>query len=587
MKYQHIVEGEFISRPNRFIAYVSVDGETTKVHVKNTGRCKELLTDHARIYLEKSENEKRSTAYDLVAVEKAGRLINMDSNAPNKAVYEWLQKEEYFKNIIKIKPEMTYGNSRFDFYVETNENRRIFIEVKGVTLEENGIVRFPDAPSDRAVKHLEELCEAMKQGYESYVLFVIQMKNVRYFKPNDETHKLFAETLRKVAKQGVKVLAYDCEVTPQQMDLSEPVRIILSELDEIVEPLLNWYDKGHRELPWRLDPTPYHVWLSEIMLQQTRVEAVKRYYTRFLDALPTIQDLAKAKEDMLLKLWEGLGYYNRVRNLQKAAIEIVENYSGEMPASYEALLSLPGIGSYTAGAIGSIAFSIKRPAVDGNVLRVLSRLRCDDRNITDAKVKQIVENELICAMPENRPGDFNQALMELGAMVCLPGGEPICVECPWENICKAHKTGREMDFPIKEQAKSRTIEKLTVLVIKDNERIALHKRPNKGLLAGLYELPNVEGHKSKKQIVSYLRQMGLETLHIEKIVAAKHIFSHKEWHMIGYAIRVDELSCLKPIGEAADYILVEPQIAERDYAIPSAFSAYTEYIGIQNPVWKQ
>lgn len=220
-------------------------------------------------------------------------------------------------------------------------------------------------------------------------------------------------------------------------------------LKQCVEPLLAFYDRGRRILPWREEPTPYHVWVSEIMLQQTRVEAVKPYYDRFMKALPDIRSLSQAEEEKLLKLWEGLGYYNRVRNMKKAAEILVDRYGGEMAPSYEDILSLPGIGSYTAGAISSIAFGIKRPAVDGNVLRVLSRLRADAANIMQQSVRNRIEEELLAIMPEDRPGDFNQALMELGAMVCTPNGAPKCGECPWKELCVAHREGRETDFPCK------------------------------------------------------------------------------------------------------------------------------------------
>lgn len=578
MKYNNIVEGTFISRPNRFIAYVDILGEIYKVHVKNTGRCKELLTDHAKVYLEKSDNPERSTAFDLVAVEKNGRLINMDSNAPNAAVYEWLKAGRYFENVTYIKPETTYGDSRFDFYIETADGRKIFLEVKGVTLEESNQVRFPDAPSDRAVKHLKELETSIQEGYEAYVLFVIQMKDVDSFSPNDDTHKEFADTLCEVARNGVHVLAYDCQVTMDSMELADPVPIALHPFEKIAEPLLTWYSKGHRNLAWREDPTPYHVWVSEIMLQQTRVEAVKTYYDRFMSTLPTIYDLANAKEDVLLKLWEGLGYYNRVRNLQKAAQIVVEEYDGQLPQDYVNLKGLPGIGSYTAGAIASIAYGQKFPAVDGNVLRVLSRLRKDDRDILDAKVKKLIEEELAYYMPKDEPGNFNQALMELGAMVCLPGGEPKCNECPWENLCKAHASKTETDYPKKAPKKNRTIEEWTVLILQDEEKTALHKRPEKGLLAGLYELPNIRGHKSEKQVISHLKKMGMETLRIEKLGDSKHIFTHKEWHMIAYRVRVDELSALTKSGEAASYLFVDKKEAKETYAIPSAFAAYKEYL---------
>ena len=209
------------------------------------------------------------------------------------------------------------------------------------------------------------------------------------------------------------------------------------DLEQLVEPLLHWYDGHARILPWREEPTAYHVWVSEIMLQQTRVEAVKPYYERFLKAFPTVKDLADAQEETLLKMWEGLGYYNRVRNLNKAAVQIMEQYDGKVPDTYEALLKLPGIGSYTAGAVSSIAYNKAMPAVDGNVLRIFSRVRMDEADILDSKVKKRIEEELRLIMPENRPGDFNQAMMELGATVCIPNGEAKCMECPWQNGCQA------------------------------------------------------------------------------------------------------------------------------------------------------
>ena len=572
MKYSNITEGQFESRPNRFIAYVKILGKTEKVHVKNTGRCRELLTDHATVFLEKSANPERSTAYDLVAVRKGERIINMDSQAPNKAVEEWLHKKELFRDAVFIRPETVYRNSRFDFYVETPQDK-IFIEVKGVTLEQDDIVLFPDAPSERAVKHVNELEEALEEGYKAYIILVIQMEGVKYFTPNRDTQPEFADALIRARQKGVKILAYDCQVTPDSMRINKPVPVRLSILDEIAAPLLNWYDNGRRVLPWREEPTPYHVWVSEIMLQQTRVEAVKPYYDRFMKALPDIGHLADAQEEELLKLWEGLGYYNRVRNLNKAAKKIMDEYGGEMPCEYEELLKLPGIGSYTAGAISSIAYGRREPAVDGNVLRVLSRLRCDDRDIMQQAVKRQVEEELKAVMPAGRPGDFNQALMELGAMVCVPNGAPHCVECPWEGLCQAHLEGKEMNYPRKSAKKPRTIEEKTVLIIRDENKAALRKRPSKGLLAGMYEFPCLEGSLSEKQVIEYLKNVGMSVIKIERLTESKHIFSHKEWHMTGYAVRVDELA---PKG-GKDMIFVEKGEARDKYPIPSAYAAYLQY----------
>lgn len=227
MKYKNIVNGKFQSRPNRFIAMVDIDGKVETCHVKNTGRCKELLLPGAEVYLEKSGNPNRKTAYDLVGVKKGKVLINMDSQAPNQAVKEWLEKEVYFKNITYLKPECKYGNSRVDFYLETAEERKIFIEVKGVTLEEEGVARFPDAPTLRGIKHMKELEQAVQQGYEAYILFVIQMKGIKWFEPNDRTHLEFGDTLRQVAKNGVGVLAYDCSITKESMELDMPVEVRL------------------------------------------------------------------------------------------------------------------------------------------------------------------------------------------------------------------------------------------------------------------------------------------------------------------------------------------------------------------------
>lgn len=591
MTYENIVEGRFIDRPNRFIAHVEINGEERVVHVKNTGRCKELLVPGAVVYLEKSKNPDRSTEYDLIAVKKGNRIINMDSQIPNKVVAEWLEKGSFFHDLVSLRPETTYGNSRFDFYVET-KSEKVFVEVKGVTLEEEGVVRFPDAPSDRALKHVEELIKAKEAGYRAILVFLVQMKGVKWFTANVDTQPEFGEALERAASAGVEIYAYDCEVTPSTITMNEQIPIALSsenlkkffrkdKLLLIPKPLLKWYDTSKRTLPWREEPTPYHVWVSEIMLQQTRVEAVKPYYHRFMKALPDIAALANAKEDVLLKLWEGLGYYNRVRNMQLAARQVVEQYAGNMPEEYEELLELKGIGSYTAGAIASIAFGKKVPAVDGNVLRVLSRYCMDDALISDTKVKQRVELELTETMSSKRPGDFNQAMMELGAMVCVPNGKPHCEECPLQKQCQAHLNHCEMDYPKKKEKKERSIEKRTVLIIQDANTVALRKRPGKGLLAGMYEFPCMEGEYTAEQVLEYLREVGLQPLHIKELESGKHIFSHKEWHMIGYAIRVDELAHKEFKGIGREWVFIEPIQTGEDYPIPSAFATYVPYLNIK------
>ncbi len=590
MRYEHVVPGKFIERPNRFIAKVEVDGRIETVHVKNTGRCRELLLPGAQVYLEHSEMANRNTAYDLIAVKKGARMVNMDSQAPNKVVEEWLHGKALFSpvqelipGITLIRPETTYGQSRFDFYVET-ETEKIFIEVKGVTLEQEGVVSFPDAPSERAVKHMEELVAAHKQGYRTMVIFVIQMEQVDYFKPNLEKHAAFGEALARAHQCGVEIYAFDCQVTPDTLQLHGRIEVSLEEvykslrkgnLEEIPKPLLEWYDKNRRVLPWREDPTPYKVWVSEIMLQQTRVEAVKPYFHRFMEQLPTIEALARAPEDVLLKLWEGLGYYNRVRNLQKAALQIMEEYEGQMPGTYEELLELKGIGSYTAGAIASIAFRKPHVAVDGNVLRVLARIRRDKRLINLSQVKTAVEQELQQVIPADRPGDFNQAMMEIGACVCVPNGAPHCEECPLQDICMAHLEGEELSYPCKEVLKKRRIEKKTILVLRDVNRTVIRKRPSTGLLAGLYEFPWMEGHCSPEEVAAFLSEKGLRVLRVQPLPKAKHIFTHKEWHMIGYLVQADEL---EPGTPEKGWLYVEPEDIEKTYPIPTAFAAYTRQL---------
>lgn len=597
MEYGHIVKGRFLERPNRFIARVEIEDRIETVHVKNTGRCRELLQKGAAVYLDKSDNPKRTTTYDLVAVEKGERLINMDSQAPNRAVEEWLREGGLFPDVSLVRPETKYGNSRFDFYIETGKDK-IFMEVKGVTLEEDGVVRFPDAPSDRAVKHVGELAAARREGYRVFVMFVIQMENVKYFTPNRDTHPQFAEALCRAAEAGVEILAYDCAVTPGRMRVNRPVPVDLypegrerkelfresSEKDMLADipiPLLKWYDTSRRILPWRENPTPYRVWVSEIMLQQTRVEAVKPYFERFMKALPDIKALAEAEEETLLKLWEGLGYYNRVRNLQRAAIQIQQEHGGEMPGAYEELLKLSGIGSYTAGAVASIAFGVPVPAVDGNVLRVTARLRMDGRLITDAKVRAAVEKDLKAVMPTHRPGDFNQAMMEIGACICIPNGAPLCGKCPLNGLCMAHAAGAEQEYPRKQAKKPRQIENRTILVVRDENKAAIRKRPSGGLLAGMYEFPSIEGFHTAEEVMEYLSDNGLKALRIQPLEDAKHIFSHREWHMKGYMVRVDELEPRQPEGAAADWLYIDAEETRDKYPIPSAFSAYTKYLSIK------
>lgn len=576
MRYERIEKAVFLERPNRFIAYTELNGRKETVHVKNTGRCAELLVPGVSVYIQRSANPDRKTKWDLISVEKGERMINMDSQIPNRLVEEWIRGGHLFRDVTLVRPETTYGNSRFDLYVEA-EGKRIFIEVKGVTLEENGVCRFPDAPSERAVKHLEELILAKQEGYETYVFFVIQMKDVRYFTPNTDTHPAFAEALRRAAAAGVHILAYDCTVSPDSIEIDSPVDIVLGspELKEAAGPLVEWFRENRRDLPWRRRMNAYRVWISEIMLQQTRVEAVKPYYERFLEELPDVKALAEVPEERLLKLWEGMGYYNRARNLKAAAVQIMEEFGGRFPDRYEEIRSLKGIGSYTAGAIVSFVYNIPKPAVDGNVFRVVTRLLADPDDITKASTRTKIEALLEEVIPRDAAGDFNQSLIELGAIVCLPNGEPKCAECPVRHLCRSFAEGTQMEYPVKKKAKERRIEKRTVFLFCDGGAVAIRKRKSTGLLAGMYEFPNVEGHLKRQEAIDYARSLGLAPVRVKKLESAKHIFSHVEWHMTGYEILVDELE-----KEMKDNVIFAGRDElEEKYPMPSAFETYLAAAG--------
>lgn len=332
----------------------------------------------------------------------------------------------------------------------------------------------------------------------------------------------------------------------------------MKELEELPIPLFTWYREHARVLPWRSDPTPYHVWVSEIMLQQTRVSAVLDYYRRFLVVLPTVADLAACPEDVLMKLWQGLGYYSRARNLQKAARQVMETFGGEFPSEYDAIRSLAGVGDYTAGAIASIAFGIPVPAVDGNVLRVVSRITDDHRDVTRPETKQALRQALLDTMPRFAPGDYNQALMELGATVCLPNGAPLCEQCPAAGLCAALRKDTIAQLPVKPPKKGRRVEERTVYLIFRAGRIALRRRPGKGLLAGLWEYPGEPSPWSCP--VAGEATFGGE---------GKHIFTHIEWRMKVYLVQAE--------GDALPEGWVwagRSELANR-YAVPSAFQSFT------------
>lgn len=338
-------------------------------------------------------------------------------------------------------------------------------------------------------------------------------------------------------------------------------------LEKMVEPLIKWYQESKRSLPWREDGSPYAIWVSEIMLQQTRIEAVKRYYDRFLKELPTILDLANVEEEKLLKLWEGLGYYNRVRNMQKAAQMMVKEYQGEMPKQYDELVKLPGIGEYTAGAIASIAYQERVPAVDGNVLRVVSRILGSRKDILLPETKKEVTNLLKKIMPKEA-GDFNEGLMELGELVCIPNGMPFCEKCPLQTICIANQQNLTEEIPVRENKTKRKKENRTVFLLKYKNEFAICKREKKGLLAGMYEFPNIETKIESEEIKKEMQKWNLKPKKIENVGETVHVFSHIEWQMVGYLIEVEEKNNA--------FLWVSPEELTKKYALPSAFQFYKQ-----------
>lgn len=405
----------------------------------------------------------------------------------------------------------------------------------------------------------------------------------------------------------------------------------LVRLSEIVPPLLRWYDSSARILPWRGNPSPYAVWISEIMLQQTRVEAVKPYFDRWMKAFPDLPSLAAASEAEVLKLWEGLGYYSRARNIHRAARLVMEQHGGSLPSTFDELRSLPGVGEYTAGAVGSIAFRLPVPCVDGNVLRVVSRLAADKADIGSTAVKKRITEHISRIIPHDRPGDFNQAMMELGATVCLPNGLPKCEVCPVASLCEAFIQNRVTEFPVKSEKPPRRIEKKTVLILLKNAkakygakpetatgaehgaatdrtdalayfaaaddftagpesgeesasvngataggsvpvtafRTALRKRPEKGLLAGLWEFPNYDGTLTEEEVRQILKASGLSTVSLTKLKNAKHIFTHIEWEMTGYLAFIEHERYPDGTAESEQEYRAAPDKTESDRHAPN------------------
>ncbi|MDD6327350.1 MAG: A/G-specific adenine glycosylase [Lachnospiraceae bacterium] len=337
-------------------------------------------------------------------------------------------------------------------------------------------------------------------------------------------------------------------------------------IENMLSLLYEWYPKAARDLPWRMDIDPYHVWISEIMLQQTRVEAVKEYYKRFLECLPTIGDLASVDEELLLKLWQGLGYYNRARNLKKAAGQIVERYGGVFPDSYEEIRALPGIGNYTAGAIGSTCFELSTPAVDGNVLRVYARVMAYKENIDRQAVKNDVTKRLAGAYKKGYCRLATQSLMELGATVCVPNGAPHCEICPLASICESRSNMEWKNLPVRSPKKKRKIVDMTVFVLRCGGELAIRKRPKQGLLSGLWEFPHVEGVFEKQQAADIATKWSVSPDRIWMESHYTHIFSHVEWRMTAYYF-----DCFT---RNEDFVWVTRAKLQETYALPSAFMPF-------------
>ena len=338
-------------------------------------------------------------------------------------------------------------------------------------------------------------------------------------------------------------------------------------LAKLPQALLPWYDENKRELPWRRDREPYHVWLSEIMLQQTRVEAVKGYYSRFLAKLPTIEALAGCDDEALHKLWEGLGYYSRVRNLKKCAQVIMAEHDGSFPRSYGEILALPGIGDYTAGAISSICFDLPEPAVDGNVLRVISRLTEDATPIDLPARKKAVRSALAQVYPR-RAGDFTQALMELGATVCGPNRKPDCGACPCRTFCGGAVHGTAEQFPVKLPKMEKRTEEMTVFILSCDGKFALQKRPDKGLLASLWQFPNVPGKLETEQALKYAEEMGVRPRNILRQTERSHIFTHIQWQMRGIYLEVGQMT--------EEFTWLTAEQIRQEAALPTAFRQFWE-----------
>ncbi len=342
-------------------------------------------------------------------------------------------------------------------------------------------------------------------------------------------------------------------------------------MKEIAARILPWYRANRRALPFREGRDPYRIWVSEIMLQQTRIEAVIPYFFRFTEALPTVSDLAACPEEKLMKLWEGLGYYSRVRNLKRAAQIMVERYGGQVPGDYGALLALPGIGAYTAGAIASIAFGLPESAVDGNVLRVIARITGDERDVLDPKTRKDVSEKLKAVYPKGEDaGDLTEGLMELGEVICLPGGTPRCEACPMKEICRAAKEKSWDRIPYRAPAKEKKICPKTVFLLSYRGRFAVRRRTEEGLLHGLYEFPNADGTLSETEARAVPERWGVKPLSLSPAKSARHVFTHLIWEMTGYRVESAE--------ETEGFLWKTPEELKSEIALPTAFKPFLKEI---------
>lgn len=455
-----------------------------------------------------------------------------------------------------------HSDGEKDLYQVAYEEAREETGVEKLYPVSRNIISVESLPVEEHMKNGKRV-----EGHDHYNVtfgFICSEKEQLKIKPdeNSDVNWIHIERLDQYCTEEEMIPIYEDNIHHIQYLMAEKSRIYKG----LPERLLNWYEKNARSLPWRQDQDTYHIWLSEIMLQQTRVDTVIDYYHRFLEAFPTVYDLANADIERVLKLWEGLGYYSRARNLHKTAKIIVEKYEGEFPRNHKELLALPGIGGYTAGAIASISFNLPIAAVDGNVLRVISRITEDYRCIDHENTKKEIGKNLEEVYPKDRCGDFTQSLMELGATICLPNGSPLCHQCPVRAICMANKNGTQEFLPVRKEKTVRKEQQKTLFVFNAQGKIALQRREEKGVLEGMWELPNREGTLDHREVASYVEQLGILDYKVENPKRGQHIFTHIKWEMVCYYIY-----CEEPFGS---FIWADAEALEKEYSIPTAFKKF-------------